>query len=61
MLANVNKDDGSDALINAILVARGDALPTKFAGDPPHSSPVNTHVLLFIFVYLLCAIAGAAF
>ena len=33
ILANVNKDDGADALVNAILVARGDALPTQFAGN----------------------------
>ncbi len=33
VLSNVNKDDGSDALVNAILVARGDALPTQFAGE----------------------------
>mmetsp|Transcript_994 Transcript_994/g.1264 ORF Transcript_994/g.1264 Transcript_994/m.1264 type:complete len:203 (-) Transcript_994:44-652(-) len=39
MLANVNKDDGSDALINAILVARGDALPTKFAASRLHIDP----------------------
>jgi hypothetical protein len=32
ILSNIDKDDGSDALVNAILVARGDALPTQFAG-----------------------------
>jgi hypothetical protein len=32
ILSNVDQDDGSDALVNAILVARGDALPTEFAG-----------------------------
>ena len=30
ILSNIDKDDGSDALVNAILVARGDALPTQF-------------------------------
>ena len=38
ILANVDKDDGSDALVNAILVARGDALPTQFAGAFSSSS-----------------------
>ena len=33
ILSSINQDDGSDALVNAILVARGDALPTAFAGD----------------------------
>ena len=32
ILTNIDKDDGSDALVNAILVARGDALPTQFDG-----------------------------
>lgn len=39
VLSNVNKDDGSDALVNAILVARGDALPTQFAASRLHIDP----------------------
>jgi len=38
-LASVNKDDGTDALVNAVLVARGDALPTSFAASRLHIDP----------------------
>eukprot|EP00960_Hanusia_phi_P047898 758646-Hanusia_phi.AAC.2 len=32
-LSQIDRDDGTDALINAVLVARGDSLPTKFVAS----------------------------
>ncbi|EKX39755.1 hypothetical protein GUITHDRAFT_164880 [Guillardia theta CCMP2712] len=38
-LSQVDKDDGTDALINAVLVARGDSLPTKFVASRLNINP----------------------
>ena len=65
ILADVNKDDGSDALVNAILVARGDALPTSFAGLKPWSTPHVLAPITFVldtftlpYVYTSCLLTA---
>mmetsp|Transcript_44161 Transcript_44161/g.88583 ORF Transcript_44161/g.88583 Transcript_44161/m.88583 type:complete len:176 (-) Transcript_44161:315-842(-) len=38
-LVDMDRKDGTDALVNAVLVARGDALPTEFAADRLNINP----------------------
>eukprot|EP00286_Rhodomonas_abbreviata_P020532 CAMPEP_0181310658 /NCGR_PEP_ID=MMETSP1101-20121128/12707_1 /TAXON_ID=46948 /ORGANISM="Rhodomonas abbreviata, Strain Caron Lab Isolate" /LENGTH=183 /DNA_ID=CAMNT_0023417309 /DNA_START=199 /DNA_END=750 /DNA_ORIENTATION=- len=38
-LVNMDKRDGTDALVNAVLVARGDSLPTEFASQELNINP----------------------
>lgn len=38
-LMNMDKRDGTDALVNAVLVARGDSLPTEFAAQELNINP----------------------
>mmetsp|Transcript_44009 Transcript_44009/g.110228 ORF Transcript_44009/g.110228 Transcript_44009/m.110228 type:complete len:203 (+) Transcript_44009:18-626(+) len=39
LLGGMDRNDGTDALVNAILVARGDSMPTKFVADRLNIDP----------------------